>query len=74
MTPPIGLQLYTLRELIHTDFPGTIKKFAQIGFIAVEVASIPASVSPEQAGKIIRETGLQVVSAHAPLPLAGSEK
>ncbi len=70
MTPPIALQLYTLRELIHTDFPGTINKVAEIGFVGVEVASIPDSVSPEEAGKIIREAGLQVVSAHAPLPLA----
>jgi sugar phosphate isomerase/epimerase len=73
MTPPIALQLYTVRDQVHQDFAGTIDQIAEIGFAGVETANFPASISPKQAGRIIRKAGLQVVSAHAPLPL-GDQK
>ena len=34
----VGLQLYTVRDLMKTDFDGTIAKVAQIGYKEVEFA------------------------------------
>ncbi len=35
---PIGIQLYTLGDLIRTDLDGTLKKTAAIGYKTVEMA------------------------------------
>jgi sugar phosphate isomerase/epimerase len=35
---PIGLQLYTVREMMKTDVPGTIAKVAAVGYREVEMA------------------------------------
>src|SRR5690349_19538877 len=72
MTPPISLQLYTLRDLLEQDFEGTIRKVAGMGFIGVETASMFGD-SPASAARLFRELGLTVSGAHSPLPL-GDQK
>ncbi len=37
---PIGLQLYTVREQLPKDLPGTLRKVAEIGYREVEVYGI----------------------------------
>jgi len=37
---PIGLQLYTVRDLLAEDVPGTIKAVARIGYEGVEVGGL----------------------------------
>ncbi len=72
MKPPIALQLYTLRALAQEDFEGTVRKVAEMGYVGVEPAGFPGS-TPEAAGKLFAELGLQVPSAHTALPLGDSK-
>ena len=37
---PVGLQLYTLRDQLEKDAPGTIKQLAAIGYKDVEIYSL----------------------------------
>lgn len=37
---PLGIQLYTLRELLQRDFEGTIRQLADIGYREVEFAGL----------------------------------
>lgn len=39
---PIGLQLYTLGEIVDTDLEGALEKVARIGFKAIELAGFRA--------------------------------
>jgi sugar phosphate isomerase/epimerase len=72
MTPPISLQLYTLRDLLNQDFEGTIRKVADMGFVGVETANMFGG-SPASAARLFGELGLTVSGAHSPLPL-GDQK
>jgi len=72
MTPPISLQLYTLRDLLAQDFEGTIRKVADMGFVGVETANMFGG-SPASAAKLFGELGLTVSGAHSPMPL-GDQK
>ena len=72
MTPPISLQLYTLRELLAQDFEGTIRKVADMGFVGVETANMFGG-SPASAASLFGELELTVSGAHSPLPL-GDQK
>jgi sugar phosphate isomerase/epimerase len=72
MTPPISLQLYTLRDLLAQDFEGTIRKVADTGFVGVETANLFGG-SPAAAARLFGELGLTVSGAHSPLPL-GDQK
>ncbi len=72
MTKPIALQLYTLRDALGKDFEGVIRKVAEIGYAGVETANMYGK-SPADAAKLFQELGLQVASAHAPLPLGGKK-
>lgn len=69
MTPPIAIQLYTVRELLARDFEGTIRALADLGYLGVETAGFPEGVSPRQAAGLFQELDLAVTSAHIPLPL-----
>lgn len=39
-TPPLSVQLYTVREALDADFDGTIDRLASIGFENVEPLSL----------------------------------
>jgi sugar phosphate isomerase/epimerase len=73
MTAPIGLQLYSLRDTLAIDFPGTISKVAAMGYTGVETAGFPVNMTPKEVKKIFDELGLKVTSSHSPLPL-GDDK
>ncbi|KUM34457.1 sugar phosphate isomerase/epimerase [Arthrobacter sp. EpRS71] len=60
-----SLQLYTLRNAIQEDLPGTIKKVAEIGFTQVEPYNFVATAS--ELGAALKENGLTAPSGHAPL-------
>jgi sugar phosphate isomerase/epimerase len=68
MPAPIALQLYTLREAAGADYEGTIRKVADIGFVGVEPAGFPGT-TVEAGKKLFDELGLEVCSAHLPLPI-----
>src|SRR5437762_2955870 len=64
-TLPISLQLYTVRDLTATDFAGTMKQVAHIGYTAVEMAGYGNLKSAREAKKALDDSGLKVSGAHA---------
>lgn len=65
--PQIGLQLYTLRDLTKTDFAGTVKQVAKIGYEFVEMAGWGNLASAKEAKKALDDAGLKVCGHHASL-------
>jgi sugar phosphate isomerase/epimerase len=63
---PLGLQLYSLRELLPTDFDGTLKAIAAAGYTEVEAAGFYA-MSAQDFKQSMDKAGLRCVSAHYPL-------
>jgi sugar phosphate isomerase/epimerase len=71
---PLGFQVWTLREQLVKDFPGTMKMMAGLGYKSVEMCSPPGYESSGfgplmklKAGemkKIINDAGLQFESTH----------
>jgi len=64
---PIALQLYTLREECQRDFPGTLRRVAEIGYKGVEFAGLHG-MSAREVAKLVADLGLQVASSHVGLP------
>ncbi|MFB0839055.1 sugar phosphate isomerase/epimerase family protein [Arthrobacter sp. E44] len=60
-----SLQLYTLRNAISEDLPGTIRKVAEIGYTQVEPYNFVATA--KELGAALKENGLTAPSGHAPL-------
>ena len=71
---PVGFQVYTIREMLVKDFPGTLKMMEKLGYKGVEMCSPPGYISsgfeplvkmkPEDMRKIITDAGLTCVSSH----------
>jgi len=59
----IGLQLYTVRDAMKTDFEGTIAKVAATGYKEVEFAGY-FDHSPKDVRAILDKNGLTAPSAH----------
>ena len=64
MGKPIGLQLYTVRDAVAKDLPGTLRAISDIGYREVELAGIPAT-SATDLRKILNACGLTAPSMHA---------
>src|SRR5271166_5716121 len=67
---PLGLQLYSLRELLPKDFDGTLKAVAAAGYTEVEAAGYYA-MSAEDFKQSMTAAGLKCVSGHYPLDMLG---
>jgi sugar phosphate isomerase/epimerase len=65
---PIGLQLYSVRTLLPTDYAGTLKQIAALGYKEVEAAGF-FNMPVEQVKAAMQSAGLRCVSAHYPLAL-----
>jgi sugar phosphate isomerase/epimerase len=61
---PIALQLYTVRESAARDFPGTIRRVADIGYKGVEFAGLQGHDAKEIT-QLVKDLGLEVCSSHA---------
>lgn len=59
----IGLQLYTVRDLLDKDFEGTLERVAQIGYTSLEFAGY-YNRTPEQVRAILDRLELVSPSAH----------
>lgn len=57
--PNIGLQLYTLRDDLKTDFEGTIRAVAQMGYEYIETTGFMDEHSPVMR-QLLDETGLKI--------------
>lgn len=71
---PIGFQVWTIRESLVKDFPGTLKKMAALGYQSVEMCSPPGyessgfgplmKLKPKEMKQIISDAGLLFPSSH----------
>src|SRR6478735_7582265 len=65
---PVGLQLYTLGDLMIKDPKGTLKKLAEIGYREVESAGSQKGnyygFKPKEFAAMVKEAGLHWRSAH----------
>ena len=62
----IALELYTVRELAKQDFPGTLRKVAEVGYGAVELAGYHG-VPVAELRAVMDEVGLRAMAAHVPI-------
>lgn len=65
---PIGLQLYSIRDILEQDLPGNLEQLAKMGY--KEVESYPGSdghyygLSPEEFSGMVKNVGMELVSSH----------
>jgi len=59
----IGVQLYTVRDLMKDDFEGTVAKVAAIGYKEVEFAGYFGR-TPQQVRALLDQNGLKAPSTH----------
>jgi sugar phosphate isomerase/epimerase len=60
---PIGLQLYSVRDLMKADFTGTLQKIADIGFREVEFAGL-FERTPKDVRALLDKIGLKAPASH----------
>jgi sugar phosphate isomerase/epimerase len=63
---PIGLQLYSVRNLLPKDYAGTLRQLGALGYREVEAAGFFGH-SPSEVKQAMDHAGLNCVSAHYPL-------
>jgi sugar phosphate isomerase/epimerase len=63
VAPLIGLQLYSVREDLAKDYPGTLKRVAAIGYREAEAAGF-YNHSATDVKQMMADAGLRCVSAH----------
>ncbi|HEY1160927.1 MAG TPA: sugar phosphate isomerase/epimerase, partial [Terracidiphilus sp.] len=63
---PIGLQLYSVRELLPKDFDGTLRKLRAAGYTEVEAAGYYNRTAAEFR-HAMDQAGLRCISTHHPL-------
>lgn len=71
---PIGFQVWTVKDQLVKDFPGTLKMMAGLGYETVEMCSPPGyessgfgplmSLKPKEMKKIVEDSGLKLISTH----------
>lgn len=70
---PLAVQLYSLRESMQQDLPGTVRQVAEIGYLGVEPFGLSVDTARQQAA-LFNDLGLSVPSIHhGRLPL-GADK
>ncbi len=60
---PLGIQLYSVREMLAKDYEGTLKKLSSLGYQEVEAAGF-YNQSPEQVKAALTAAGLRMPSSH----------
>jgi sugar phosphate isomerase/epimerase len=63
---PIGLQLYSVRELLPKDFDGTLHQLAAAGYVEVEAAGYYDRTAA-QFRQAMDQAGLRCISNHHPM-------
>jgi len=71
---PLGFQVWTVKDQLVKDFPGTLKMVAQMGYQSVEMCSPPGyessgfgplmNLKAKEMKQIINDAGLQLTSCH----------
>lgn len=63
---PLGLQLYSVRDVLPKDYEGTLRQLASLGYREVEAAGF-FNHSASEVKQAMFQAGLNCVSAHYPL-------
>ncbi|HLK70167.1 MAG TPA: sugar phosphate isomerase/epimerase [Bryobacteraceae bacterium] len=71
-TKQIGLELFTVRDAMQTDFEGVLAKLASFGYKEVEPASGYNNMEPKEFRAMLDRYGLSMPSTHSGLP-AGTD-
>jgi sugar phosphate isomerase/epimerase len=71
----VGLQLYTVRDAMAADVPGTLKKLSDLGYKNLELAGYADgkfyNIAPAEFKKMVNDLGMDVVSSHTNVEAAG---
>ncbi len=71
----VGLQLYTIRDAMSTDTPGSLKKLSDLGYKHMELASYSNGkfygYKPSELKKMISDLGMDTISSHAAVESTG---
>lgn len=71
----IALQLYTIRDAMKTDAPGSLKKVSDIGYKYLELADYNNGkfygYQPAEFKKLVNDLGMEVLSSHTQVEGAG---
>ena len=71
----VGIQLYTLRDAMAADVPGTLKKVSDIGYKNLELAGYSDGkfygFAPAEFKKMVNDLGMDVLSSHTQVEAAG---
>lgn len=67
-TKQIGLELFTVRDAMQTDYEGVLAKVASFGYKEVEPAGGYNNLSPKEFRAMLDRYGLSMPSTHSGLP------
>ncbi len=67
----LAVQLYSVRQAMAEDVPGTLKRIADIGFKAVEPAGF-FNVRPTEFRRMVEDLGMTICSSHSPWARGGN--
>jgi len=73
--PGIGLQLYTIRDAMAADVPGSLKKVADCGYKLIELAGYSNGkfygYEPSEFKKLVNDLGMEILSSHTQVEAQG---
>jgi sugar phosphate isomerase/epimerase len=71
----IGLQLYTIRDAMKQDVPGSLKKVSDAGYKYLELASYADGkfygYEPVEFKKLVNDLGMEILSSHTQVEALG---
>jgi sugar phosphate isomerase/epimerase len=71
----IGLQLYTIRDAMGIDVPGSLKQVSDLGFKYLELASYADGkfygYKPAEFKKLVNDLGMEIISSHTRVEAEG---
>lgn len=71
----VGLQLYTVRDEMVKDVPGTLKKLSDMGYKNLEMASYADGkfygFAPADFKKMVNDLGMEIISSHTSVEAEG---
>ena len=62
---PVGIQVYSVRDLAQNDLKGTLQQLKDMGYDGVELAGLYGHTA-EEVRQILDEVGIPAISAHVP--------
>jgi len=71
----VGLQLYSIRDAMESDVPGSLKKVSDLGYKYLELANYSDGkfygYTPSEFGKLVSDLGMEILSSHTQVEAVG---